>query len=106
MHGDERPGRHAPLRRAAHRDAGHLRLPSGVGYLAIIGFPFLSGFFTKDAIIEAAFDQGGARGYLLGGVALLGAGLTAFYMTRLMLMTFFGKRRWTADVHPHESPAS
>ncbi len=77
----------------------------GVGYLAIIGFPFLSGFYSKDLIIEAAFDQGGARGYLMGGAALLAAGVTAFYMTRLMVMTFFGKRRWTADVHPHESPA-
>ncbi|SDN66336.1 NADH dehydrogenase subunit L [Klenkia soli] len=77
----------------------------GLGYLALIGFPFLSGYWTKDAIIEAAFDRGGASGYLLGGVAVLGAGLTAFYMTRLMLMTFFGKPRWEDDVHPHESPA-
>ena len=77
----------------------------GVGYLAIIGFPFLSGFYSKDLIIEAAFDQGGTRGYLMGGAALLAAGITAFYMTRLMVMTFFGKRRWTADVHPHESPS-
>ena len=77
----------------------------GIGYLAIIGFPFLSGFYSKDLIIESAFDQGGARGYLMGGTALLAAGVTAFYMTRLMAMTFFGKRRWTADVHPHESPS-
>jgi NADH-quinone oxidoreductase subunit L len=77
----------------------------GLGYLALIGFPFLSGYWTKDAIIEAAFDRGGASGYLLGGVAVLGAGLTAFYMTRLMLMTFFGKPRWEDGVHPHESPA-
>jgi len=76
------------------------------GYLAIIGFPGFAGFFSKDKIIEAAFDAGGAKGYLLGVVALLGAGVTAFYMTRLMAMTFFGKRRWTADVHPHESPLS
>ncbi len=78
----------------------------GAGYLAIIGFPFLSGFYSKELIIEVAFDQGGARGWLMGGAALLAAGLTAFYMTRLMIMTFFGPRRWTADVHPHESPAS
>ena len=81
----------------------------GLGYLALIGFPFLSGYWTKDAIIEAAFDRGGAAGYLLGGVAVLGAGLTAFYMTRLMLMTFFGTPRWEDSgpdaVHPHESPA-
>jgi NADH-quinone oxidoreductase subunit L len=76
----------------------------GLGYLALIGFPLLSGWWTKDAIIEAAFDHGGTAGWLLGGVAVLGAGLTAFYMTRLMLMTFFGRARWRDGVHPHESP--
>ena len=76
----------------------------GLGYLAIIGFPFLSGFFTKDKIIEAAFDKGGTSGWILGICALIGAGITAFYMTRLFIMTFHGKRRWTDDVHPHESP--
>ena len=76
------------------------------GYLAIIGFPGFSGFFSKDKIIEAAFDKGGTSGYLLGTTALLGAGLTAYYMTRMMAMTFFGERRWTDDVHPHESPLS
>jgi len=76
----------------------------GLGYLAIIGFPFLSGFFTKDKIIEAAFDKGGTSGWILGLCALVGAGITAFYMTRLFIMTFHGKRRWTDDVHPHESP--
>ncbi|HEV2886334.1 MAG TPA: NADH-quinone oxidoreductase subunit L [Jatrophihabitans sp.] len=74
------------------------------GYLAIIGFPFATGFFTKDKIIEAAFDKGGTSGWLLGGVALLGAGLTAFYMTRALVMTFHGRRRWHDDVHPHEAP--
>ncbi|MBY3554630.1 NADH-quinone oxidoreductase subunit L [Modestobacter lapidis] len=76
----------------------------GLGYLALIGFPFLSGWWTKDAIIEAALDHGGTWGWVLGGVAVLGAGLTAFYMTRLMLMTFFGQARWGDGVHPHESP--
>ncbi len=82
-----------------------------LGYLALIGFPFLSGFYSKDPIIEAAFAAGGVRGWLLGGTALIGAGLTAFYMTRLMLMTFFGEPRWKGqrsadghDYHPHESP--
>ena len=76
----------------------------GLGYLALIGLPFLSGFYTKDAIIEAAFDRGDGWGYLLGGLAILAAGLTAFYMTRLMLMTFFGRPRWEPGAHPHESP--
>jgi NADH-quinone oxidoreductase subunit L len=77
----------------------------GLGYLAIIGVPPFAGFFSKDAIIETAFAAGGLRGWLLGGAALLGAGITAFYMTRVMLMTFFGERRWKPDTHPHESPA-
>src|SRR5690606_7591962 len=76
------------------------------GYLAIIGVPPFAGFFSKDKIIEAAFGSGGAGGYALGAVALLGAGLTAFYMTRVMLMTFFGERRWAPDTHPHEAPVS
>ncbi|MFD1050007.1 proton-conducting transporter membrane subunit, partial [Kibdelosporangium lantanae] len=82
----------------------------GLGYLALIGFPFLSGFYTKDAIIEAAFGQEGWRGWVFGGAAALGALLTAFYMTRLMFMTFHGKKRWEnlkaadgSDFHPHES---
>ncbi|MDT4927361.1 MAG: NADH-quinone oxidoreductase subunit [Pseudonocardiales bacterium] len=76
----------------------------GCGYLAIIGFPGASGFFTKDKIIEAAFDKGGTSGYVLGICALLGAGITAFYMTRALVMTFFGQKRWEDDVHPHEAP--
>ena len=70
------------------------------GYLAIIGIPPLAGYFSKDHIIEAAFG----RSPLVGTLALLGAGITAFYMTRLMLMTFGGQKRWQAGVHPHESP--
>jgi NADH-quinone oxidoreductase subunit L len=77
----------------------------GIGYLAIIGFPPFSGFWTKDGIIEAAFSKGGTSGALLGTAALVGAGITAFYMTRVMLMTFTGKRRWDSKVHPHEAPA-
>ncbi|WP_088413654.1 NADH-quinone oxidoreductase subunit L [Mycobacteroides saopaulense] len=77
----------------------------GLGYLAIIGVPPFAGFYSKDKIIEVAFGHGGAGGLLLGAVALLGAGITAFYMTRVMLLTFFGKRRWREDAHPHESPS-
>ncbi|MDV7083590.1 NADH-quinone oxidoreductase subunit L [Rhodococcus opacus] len=86
----------------------------GLGYLAIIGIPPFSGFFSKDKIIEAAFAAEGVHGVVLGTVTLLGAGLTAFYMTRVMLMTFFGQPRWasgTSDASgdlpvadPHESP--
>ncbi|HVE75103.1 MAG TPA: NADH-quinone oxidoreductase subunit L [Mycobacteriales bacterium] len=74
-----------------------------IGYLAIIGLPPFAGFFSKDKIIEAAYNEGGARGWILGTVALIAAGITAYYMTRLMAMTFFGERRWSADAHPHES---
>ncbi|MGH3948822.1 MAG: NADH-quinone oxidoreductase subunit L, partial [Pseudonocardiaceae bacterium] len=83
----------------------------GLGYLALIGFPLTAGYFSKDAIIAAAFGQEGWRGWVFGGAALLGAGITAFYMTRLMLLTFFGKQRWKditssdgREFHPHESP--
>ena len=76
------------------------------GYLALIGFPLATGFWTKDKIIESAFDKGGASGWILGICALLGAGLTAAYMTRALVMTFFGERRWEDDVHPHEAPRS
>ncbi len=71
-----------------------------MGYLAIIGFPGFSGFWSKDKIIETAL----ADNWIAGLCALAGAGITAFYMTRLMLMTFFGEKRWEKDVHPHESP--
>ncbi|GLE56813.1 NADH-quinone oxidoreductase, L subunit NuoL [Mycobacteroides chelonae] len=77
----------------------------GLGYLAIIGVPPFAGFYSKDKIIEVAFGHGGAGGFLLGAAALLGAGITAFYMTRVMLLTFFGTRRWKPDAHPHESPS-
>jgi NADH-quinone oxidoreductase subunit L len=76
----------------------------GLGYLAIIGVPPLAGFFSKDGIIEAALGAGGVKGYILGAATILGAGITAFYMTRVMLMTFFGEKRWAPDIHPHESP--
>ncbi|GAA3017644.1 NADH-quinone oxidoreductase subunit L [Kitasatospora albolonga] len=83
----------------------------GLGYLAIIGFPGLSGFFSKDLIIEAAFAKGGTEGWILGVCTLVGAAVTAFYMTRVMILTFFGEKRWQPDAeghepHPHESPAS
>ena len=76
-----------------------------LGWLAIIGFPGLSGFFSKEPIIVAAFEREDWTAWLFGGAALLGAGLTAFYMTRLFWLTFHGPERWTDDIrHPHESP--
>jgi NADH-quinone oxidoreductase subunit L len=75
-------------------------LTFGAGYLAIIGFPFLSGYYSKDHIIDVAFE----RSTLVGILALVGAGVTAFYMTRVMLLTFFGTKRWPEGAHPHESP--
>ena len=84
-----------------------------LGYLALIGFPFLSGYFSKDAIIAAAFGEHGWRGWVFGGVALFGAGVTAFYMTRLLILVFLGKPRYEdlksedgRDYHPHESGAT
>src|SRR6201994_1102146 len=75
-----------------------------LGYLAIIGIPPFSGFFTKDGIIDAAWDKGGTSGAILGTCAVIGATITAFYMSRVMLMTWYGKRRWEADAtsaEPH-----
>jgi len=71
------------------------------GYLAIIGIPPFDGFFSKDKIIEVAFGQS----WFVGIAAMFGAMLTAFYMTRMVAMTFFGEARWKDDAHPHESPA-
>ena len=76
----------------------------GLGYLAILGVPPFAGFYSKDMIIETAFDAGGIKGILLGSITLLGAGITAFYMTRVMILTFTGTKRWDEDAHPHESP--
>lgn len=76
-----------------------------MGWLAIIGIPPLSGFFSKDPIIEAAYSRGDWTSWLFGTAALLGAGLTAFYMTRLYVLTFHGPERYTEEnKHPHESP--
>ncbi len=72
----------------------------GAGYLAILGVPPFSGFWSKDKIIEVAFDTS----LLAGSAAMLAAGVTGFYMTRIMLMTWLGDRRWREDAHPHESP--
>ncbi|MFC7487402.1 NADH-quinone oxidoreductase subunit L [Knoellia sp. CPCC 206453] len=86
----------------------------GLGWLAILGVPPFSGFWSKDKIIEAAFIGDGWRPWVFGFIALIGAGITAFYMSRLFFMTFHGKKRWIDEeeakelgsraAHPHESP--
>jgi NADH-quinone oxidoreductase subunit L len=77
----------------------------GLAWLAIIGLPPLSGFFSKEPIIVAAYEREGWTAWLFGTAALIGAGVTAFYMTRLFVLTFHGPKRWTEDIdHPHESP--
>jgi NADH-quinone oxidoreductase subunit L len=75
-----------------------------VGWLSILGVPPFSGFWSKDAIIETAFVGEGWRPWVFGFTALIGAGVTAFYMSRLFFMTFQGKKRWPKEAHPHESP--
>ena len=100
----ERPGRHAPVRRplVGHPDHGdHLR----PGCLAIIGFPFLDGFWSKDKIIESAFTGEGWRPWVFGVAALIGAGDHRVLHVPPVLHDLPGKKRWTDDVHPHESPA-
>ncbi len=71
----------------------------GIGYLSIIGVPPFAGFWSKDEIIHVAWAEHPVAGF----AALVGAGVTAFYMTRMMAMTFYGKARWDDGVHPHES---
>jgi NADH-quinone oxidoreductase subunit L len=67
---------------------------------AIMGIPPVSGLWSKDDIIHAAFEHN----IIIGICAILAAGFTGFYMTRMLVMTFFGKARWEDDQHPHESP--
>ena len=76
-----------------------------IGWLAIIGMPPFAGFFSKDDILWFAFasDYGHPTLWFIG---FLGAICTAFYMTRLMCLTFWGQSRVPSDVHPHESPLS
>ena len=75
-----------------------------IGCIAIAGVPPFSGFFSKDAILLAAFEHN----KILYGVALFGAALTAYYMFRLFVITFTGDFRGTEEQrsHIHESPAA
>ncbi len=73
-----------------------------VGWLAIAGVPPLSGFWSKDEILLAAWEQH----WLLWIVGLVTALLTAYYMSRQTFLVFFGGQRWNEGTHPHESPAT
>jgi NADH-quinone oxidoreductase subunit L len=75
----------------------------GIAWLAISGIPPLAGFWSKDEILGTVYHKGGLW-VVLFGVGLLTAAITAFYMTRMMWLTFFGGSRWADGVHPHESP--
>ena len=75
----------------------------GLGYLAILGVPPFAGFYSKDKIIETAFYAGGIKGILIGSAALFGAAITAFYMSRVMILTFAGTPRYDINNPPHES---
>ncbi|MEC5379973.1 NADH-quinone oxidoreductase subunit L [Aurantimonas sp. C2-6-R+9] len=77
-----------------------------IGTLALTGFPFTAGYFSKDAVIEAAFVGDNAFATYGWGLTVLAALLTSFYSWRLIFMTFHGKPRASADVmhHIHESP--
>ena len=74
-----------------------------IGYVAISGVPLFSGFYSKEKIIGSAFEGGlastggFAAGPIAGWICLFTALLTAFYMTRMMMLTFFGKERWTEN---------
>ncbi len=72
----------------------------GVASLALAGIPVFAGFFSKDAIIETAFNEGT---YVLWAILVLTAGMTAFYSFRQVFLTFHGKARYDeSTLHPHE----
>src|SRR5438477_737169 len=75
-----------------------------IGWLAISGVPPFAGFWSKDDILAAAWQ----KSHLLWGVGLLTALLTAYYMTRQVILVFYGEARWNNaeghEVHPHEAP--
>ena len=74
-----------------------------IAWLAISGIPPFAGFWSKDEILAATFERGGGF-ILLWGIGLVTAALTAFYMSRMMFLTFWNRPRWQEGVEPHESP--
>lgn len=74
-----------------------------IATFALAGFPMTAGFFSKDEILFRTFASGN---YILWGLAIFSALLTAIYMMRLTSLTFYGKERFDSHkTHPHESPA-
>jgi NADH-quinone oxidoreductase subunit L len=105
MHHEQDMRRYGALRKAMPITAGTFI----IGWLAIAGVPPFSGFWSKDEILLATWHENKVAWALL----LAAAVMTAFYMTRLVIMTFFGEARWDAEIdgekphheiHPHESP--
>ncbi|GBE24730.1 NADH-quinone oxidoreductase subunit 12 [bacterium BMS3Bbin02] len=76
-----------------------------VAWMAISGIPPFAGFWSKDEILAITYGKGGAW-VVLWAIGIVTAGLTAFYMSRLMFLTFWGKPRWDDGLEPHESPRS
>ncbi len=77
-----------------------------IGTLALTGFPFLSGFYSKDAIIEFAYLRGNTAGYYAAGIGIFTAFLTSIYSWRLIFKTFHGEYN-NKDIkidETHESP--
>jgi NADH-quinone oxidoreductase subunit L len=72
-----------------------------IAAFAIAGVPGLSGFFSKDEILWYSYSKGNLTFWIIGALTAV---LTAFYMFRLVSLTFFGKERFSKEVHPHESP--
>ena len=76
-----------------------------IGTLAIAGTPLLSGFFSKDEILWRTYSNPQGN-IVLYGIGVVVAGMTAFYMFRMLFMTFFGESKVDPHVHVHESPRS
>jgi len=74
----------------------------GIASFALAGLPFMAGFYSKDAIIETAFNDGS---FIIWGILVITAGMTAFYSFRQVFFTFLGEERYKAlNFHPHEVP--
>ena len=76
-----------------------------IGTIAIAGIPPFAGFWSKDEILASTFANGGWF-FVLWIMGLITAMLTAFYMTRMLLMTFYGESKWAEGIEPHESPVT